>query len=263
MKLNKANLARYARHTGEIHRYFWYFLKCLFVLKRPLRFIRAYLFLRPFGAEPVELRSGVQLYLSGDPDEVATIFRVFVKEEYGEIPAGSTAVDIGANIGVFALFAASSKAARVLAYEPNSQAYECLLRNIQANHLEHIILARRLAVTGEDGDTVRFPARAGIHNAIITDGSSDQFELVQTINMKAIVRGIKVVDILKMNSEGAEYDTLLRSEKAVFEKIREIRMMYHMGREREIESYLAECGFKLRRHVRHSPGAGHMWFSKF
>ena len=68
--------------------------------------------------EQVQLRSGLKLVCSSDKEDIRTLIEVFVRKTYGEIAPGALVVDIGANIGLFAVYAVEQGAARVLAYEP-------------------------------------------------------------------------------------------------------------------------------------------------
>ncbi len=54
---------------------------------------------------------------------------------------GSILVDVGANVGVFSLYAAAHRNCQVFAFEPESQNYACLNKNIYLNHLSSRIHA--------------------------------------------------------------------------------------------------------------------------
>ena len=57
--------------------------------------------------------------------------------------------DIGANIGLFSLYAAAERSCTVLAFEPSAANYAVLARNVQRNALESRITAYALALAGE------------------------------------------------------------------------------------------------------------------
>ena len=63
------------------------------------------------------------------------------------MPRGAVLYDIGANIGVYTVFAALVREARVLAFEPESQNYALLNRNIVLNALESKVAAYCAAVS--------------------------------------------------------------------------------------------------------------------
>ena len=54
--------------------------------------------------------------------------------------------DIGANVGVFTLYAAAARGARVLAFEPSAPNFFVLTRNLQLNGLSQRVTAYCLAV---------------------------------------------------------------------------------------------------------------------
>ncbi len=56
--------------------------------------------------------------------------------------------DVGANVGVFTLYAATACNARVLAFEPSAANYDTLVRNIQINHLSGRVSAYCIALSG-------------------------------------------------------------------------------------------------------------------
>lgn len=66
------------------------------------------------------------------------------------LPAGAVLWDIGANIGVYALYAARARGLRVLAFEPSASSYAVLTRNIEVNGLSACIAAYCLALSGDN-----------------------------------------------------------------------------------------------------------------
>jgi len=60
---------------------------------------------------------------------------------------GAVLYDIGANVGMYTVFAALAREARVLAFEPESQNYALLNRNIALNALESTVAAYCAAVS--------------------------------------------------------------------------------------------------------------------
>lgn len=61
------------------------------------------------------------------------------------MPAGEILWDIGANTGIYALYAAKVRGVRVLAFEPSASTYALLVRNIELNGLSGLIDAYCLA----------------------------------------------------------------------------------------------------------------------
>jgi FkbM family methyltransferase len=57
--------------------------------------------------------------------------------------------DIGANIGLFSLYASVSRQCTVLAFEPSAANFAVLTRNVQLNRLQPLVTAYCLALAGE------------------------------------------------------------------------------------------------------------------
>jgi FkbM family methyltransferase len=66
------------------------------------------------------------------------------------LPPGETLWDIGANIGVYALYAAKVRNLRVLAFEPSAASYAALVRNIEINELGDRVAAYCLAFDAQN-----------------------------------------------------------------------------------------------------------------
>ncbi len=254
--------SRYIKRIPEIPQYIGYLLKCFLLFKNPLRFIWAYFSETSLPQRLVELRNGLKIHLSEHPHDIITVFVIFVREDYGEILPGSTVVDIGANIGVFSLYAASRKAARVFAYEPNSESYQYLLNNIAANDLQKVIVPQQLAVTSADGETVKFPTKASMYNAIITDESRSDYEFVATISLPTVLGAAEKIEVLKLDCEGAEYDILFNSRLDALLRVMAIRMEYHSGRVQELESALRPYGFSQHHLSADTSTSGNVWYQR-
>lgn len=67
------------------------------------------------------------------------------------MPAGAVLVDIGANVGMYSLYAAVMREARVYAFEPEAQNYATLCRNIVANAASERVVAWCAALSDRTG----------------------------------------------------------------------------------------------------------------
>lgn len=110
---------------------------------------------------PDSTSASAALYCNGRPDYHEMGFVL----DY--LKPGDRFVDIGANVGVYALLAASAvgKHGAVDAYEPDARAAARLRENVQLNGLKTVTI-RQAAVSAHDG-TVTFSRDQGTKNSIL------------------------------------------------------------------------------------------------
>jgi FkbM family methyltransferase len=255
------NLSDYLRNLPQAHRYLFWFAKAAVLFRHPIRFLLDYLRRTSPRDGIVEMRDGTRIYLSGHPHDVITLFVVLVREDYGHFPPGGTVVDIGANLGAFALYAARCGAKTVLAYEPNGAAFRCLQRNVEANGLSGTVQPQQLAVSAIAGQNVKIPFAPSVYNRIAAEDESGELETVRTTSLAEILArdAAQGVDLLKLDCEGAEYDILFGAAPSDMRRIREIRMEYHSGRDTELKAHLLNAGFKITFFRPDSALTGNIW----
>jgi FkbM family methyltransferase len=135
-----------------------------------------------------------------------------------------TVLDIGANVGVFALFAASIAPAAVIhCFEPDGVNFEMLRGNVEANPRAHIF-AHQAAVGGKDGFAYLSGGATSVTHAIAEAGEQ-RVELLSLAHAVELCGGS--VDFLKMDVEGAEREILSGCSDAVLQRIRAISMEWH------------------------------------
>lgn len=250
-------LARFSRLPGLL----WAAVICARRFRDPLQVLRAYATGRPPASRQVRLRSGLTIQLSDDRADIATVFGVFARESYGTIASGSTVVDIGANIGAFALFAAWAGAAIVHAYEPCAESFAILQRNITDNHLEAVIRPHRQAVVGRPSEAVMFPRRSNVFNAIVTGASGDH-ELVSAVTLSDILAATGPVDVLKIDCEGAEFEIVANTPCAVMSQVSSIKLQYHAGPRDTLTGTLETCGFCTKQWSDEGTRGGYLWMTQ-
>lgn len=182
--------------------------------------------------QPYVFRTGARLQIGRGVDHVP-IIEVFLREEYGSIPDGATILDLGANIGTFSVYAATSaRNVKIWAYEPMAEFYSLLMENIRINRLDEAITGFSCAVAADsntrqlfvESEAFSFPTLIASKDA----PAAPRIE-VRCATLIEILKsnGLTQVDLLKMDCEGSEYDILYGAPDTCFERIREIRMEYH------------------------------------
>ncbi len=151
------------------------------------------------------LRSGLRV-IDATGTLPGTLAEVFVRRRYGSVDRFRSIVDVGANVGSFALYAAqSSPEARIFCYEPEHRNFELLTTNLRINGLEGRVAAFQRAV-GSIGGPRTLAVSVSQLNAFdyLRDGGSHQVVGCTTLRDIRTAHGLDTLDLLKMNCEGAE-----------------------------------------------------------
>lgn len=164
---------------------------------------------------------------------------VVLKDEYGVLALGddvSTVLDLGANVGYFTLLVAAP-GRRVFSVEPAAATFAMLQRSLALNGMDPAAALCR-AVTREGGGTMRLfysPGRSSTtscepreeHGAVVE-------EEVATASLEEVVErsGFDVVDLLKIDVEGGEYEILAGAPEALLRRVRTLAMELHLWSER-------------------------------
>jgi amino acid adenylation domain-containing protein/FkbM family methyltransferase len=198
-----------------------------------------------------------------------------------DLPDDACIFDVGANIGLFTLFA-SRLAPRSLVYsfEPISPVFEILRRNAEihgvnaklfecglSNVSEQAsftyypnvsLISGRFADVVTDSDTVKSfvmgqqgngsPSAAQLDELIAERLTSERFTC-QLKTLSEVIRdeGVQKIDLLKIDVEKGELDVLAGIDDADWPRIRQIVMEVHdlNGRVRQVTDLLSRHGFQV------------------
>jgi len=215
------------------------------------------LFFKIFKKSPamVVLRNGLKIYTGGDISALTIIEEIFFSRVYNpvdfEIRPGDIVVDIGANIGVFTLFAALRTEKKVYAFEPFPGNCRLLKANLSVNAIGNV-QCETAAISDKEGVGKLFLGSiSGGHllfdlGAAKTQGRSVE---VKTTTLKKTMdeNGIDRIDLLKIDCEGSEGAILSSLPKEYLNRINRIVMEFHDNvsslKHGEIESILDAAGF--------------------
>jgi FkbM family methyltransferase len=200
----------------------------------------------------------------------ASIVEIFLNEEYGRVNDGAVIIDVGANIGVFTVFAmTTARDVRVFAYEPSAEFYPTLLQNLRLNAGCGRAHSFNLAVAADDrGRDLYLDSDAFFFPTLVRarDSRSQESERVNSLTLAQIMESNKLdeVDLLKMDCEGSEYEILYSSPGSHLRRIKEIRMEYHNidSGERQLEGltqFFDRNGLAVTQVRRTSKTNGTLW----
>lgn len=241
-------------------------LKTLFVERQlPYRLSRALdRVLLLLGVRMRKIRvDGLSFYVRRGSDDEAIVRRVVEQREYlpddFKIGPRDVVVDIGGNIGSFAVLAASlAREGRVFSYEPIPENYEILRQNLILNGHTHA-KAFCQGVIDKPGKVEMFlDIRSnGGHSIKQLPGNLGGIQVDMTTLERILAdNNITTIDFLKIDCEGAEFQILNRCDPALLSRVRRLAMEYHIlekppkkaERARELIEFLESRGFRVVAH---------------
>jgi len=221
------------------------------LFRNPIHLLSHYIRSSALPDKVVTLRNGKKIFLSSHESDLITVVVLFGKREYGDIPKGATVLDIGANIGVFSIYAKLNGADKVFACEPNEESFAILKKNIKENGYEDTVMALNRAVTDIDDEIVLIPKKSSPLNEIIRDHNDENTNLssVKTVSLESILAkySIEFLDLLKIDCEGAEYQIVETTSADIFNKIQRLRFEYHEGPD-NLTHHLSKYGYTVDGH---------------
>jgi FkbM family methyltransferase len=198
---------------------------------------------------------GCSIYVT--PDAALTYWRrdvskadpTLLKLAVETIRPGSTVWDIGANVGLFSIAAASlsGPAGRVYAIEPDPTLAELLRRSASANPHSASLQVLSVAISDALGLTRFVIAERGrASNHLEGYGHSQSsggrsVQLVMTITLDWLLTQLPVPDVLKIDIEGAEL-ALLNGARKVLERRPTIICEVGQQSQQAVTRILAEYG---------------------
>ncbi|MEX0887796.1 MAG: FkbM family methyltransferase [Patescibacteria group bacterium] len=207
--------------------------------------------------------------------EVEEIIGTFIRQDYGEVRPRAVVIDVGASLGSFSLMSAR-KGARVLAFEPAPESFVLLAKNIELNQMGNRICPLQLGVAGRSGRRDFFLTSFSPLSSFFGRGVKTKVGCVTLADIFRQHR-LKAIDLLKLDCEGAEYEILYRTPAEILQKIKEIRLEYHVlparGEARlgqpgkrtnpeDLTEFLLRQGFALVHQRRDAPISGILWFRR-
>ena len=167
----------------------------------------------------------ISLYPQGEVPEFLFLDKSFERTECDLVAAylkpGMNVIDVGANVGLYSILAHKLVApgGKIWAFEPSSETYQRLLRNLELNRCSRVI-PHKVALSNADGKFFILRSDRGYGDAYryLAKTTSDDHgkrkeketinsELVQTFSLDLFAEheGIKTAHLIKVDIEGGEY----------------------------------------------------------
>lgn len=208
------------------------------------------------------------------PGARVPVYEIFVEDEYrigwftSDLGESPVALDIGGHVGCFSVaFARRHPGARVDAYEASPSTAVYLLRNIADNALESRVHGNNLAVQGVAGTLeLADNGAASGHNGVLHLTEDSAKVTVRSIAMsEALTISGRTADLVKIDTEGGEYDMVLGSDPSDWAGVRRVVLEYHdlPGHSwEELEAFFTSAGLNLVHREKFAERLGMAWLSR-
>lgn len=209
---------------------------------------------------PLRLRAGLTIYHDWPVDPVFLLFqeiflfRCYVGDEFYTPQPNHMVLDVGANIGVFAIYLSSiAPGIHVDCYEPSPVTCEKLNVNIKANRLERRVVSHQSAIWRDDSSQMLLDYQSSGRKSFFDDTRETKklpAERVACVTLATAIQSCsaKQIDFLKIDAEGAELEIVESGSKEAWSRINKVALEYHEelrpGVKDKIVNFLRKIGFK-------------------
>jgi FkbM family methyltransferase len=251
------NILRQTRRAPEI-------LRCAIETPRWAAVTCAFLGLsHPAYPSALPLRRGRPIALETLAD-LKTFWQIFARRVYPVRRSDQIILDVGANVGLFTLYAArQAPDARIFAVEPFPATFERLQQTVRDHALGDRVTCVNRAVTSDSGVyLMRDVALPSQQRGVIALKQGVAGTQVHGTTLSELIQacGLNRIDLLKMDIEGGEYPALLATPLPVLGTIRRIALEYHGHcspySKQQIFRHFSDAGFRITSDLEDANGYG-------
>lgn len=227
------------------------------LLKNPLVYFEDFFGLAKSGFVFYRLKSGEKFKIRQKTCDRGIIKEVFFYKCYNpegmEIGADDIVFDVGAQIGIFSVYASKrAKNGKVFSFEPVAENFKGLEENKELNECANLSI-NNLAVAKDSGRRkMNFSGdNSGGHSLAGPGQEGSGLIEINSISLPEFMMENKIekIDFFKIDCEGGEYEIFFNLPKDVLLKIKKISMEYHdLDAERngeKMKEFLIANGFKV------------------
>ena len=200
------------------------------------------------------------LKIKGVDNNTLHIFKeIFIENVYDSkdvfINENDVVFDVGANVGIFSLFASKVKGTKIFSFEPHPINFRVLQENIQQNNFTDkvVCIDKALAINEETRYLVEGEIPGGHKLLNDRDVNSNKSLLkIEAVTINSILKkyNLDKIDFLKLDCEGAEGEIINSLGKEGLQKINKIALEFHDNHSilnhNQIVEILEEAGFVVK-----------------
>lgn len=206
----------------------------------------------------VKLRNGITVNGGSHSIVVDLVSETFANKLYNpsnlNIKRGDIVVDIGANIGVYGLYAAQEKAKVVYEIEPLDENIPLIRNNFKNNNFNNYKIIN-VAVSDFNGTDKLYIGDLDSHGLLFDHNFKEKltkYKIVKTMTLDNIFLKYKIdkVDFLKIDCEGGEGYIFKTTNVKTWRKINKIAIEYHdnvsVFSHQQILTKLSKLGYRTK-----------------
>lgn len=206
------------------------------------------------------LRNGLIFRVADRETTVPSIAEVWWHRVYGDLNhlqnlSAPVIIDIGAHIGSFTLLSLHTfPTAFLYSFEPDQTSYACLVENVRRNNFASRCITVHKALWSDSTPRTFYTReknspRNSLFQPNSTIANSQTTVACTTITNILNDYNISVCDLLKVDTQGAEFEIILSTPERYFQKIRSIVLEYHVNipnyKPEVLFTFLQRQGYKV------------------
>ena len=206
-------------------------IKAIRVIKNCHLYVALYLNLIKDEHVILESRNGTKIKLRVNSTDIMAFTHVWLLHEYDrtefEITNTDIVIDIGAHIGLFALFASQfCKNGKIYCFEPVKENFEVLESNLILNNIKNVIAVNAAISTSNEKITIYLNEDESGHSMYVTGAKKIQ---VKSFTLQDVFDSHKLekCNFIKIDCEGEEYKIIDSLSTPYFNKINKMCIEYH------------------------------------
>lgn len=181
----------------------------------------------------LRLRAGEHIQIE-ELTDLKAFWQIFLRRVYRVDSTDRVIVDLGANIGIFTLYAARrAPQANIFSVEPFPSTFRRLLATVGDHHLDDRVTCLNVAAAGSSATRLMPEAAVPSQRRALSpvDFSANASTVPQVIGntLEALFdeNHLQHVNLLKVDIEGSEYEVFLSTSPNVLKRIDRIALEYH------------------------------------
>lgn len=208
-------------------------IKAIKVIKNWHLYVALYLGLIKNEHVVLETRNEMKVKLRVNSTDLMAFTHVWLLQEYSrkdfEIKDTDTIIDIGAHIGLFALFSSQfCKHGKIYCFEPVKENFDLLKSNIELNNIRNVIPINGAISTSSGIITIYLNDDESGHSMYVKGPKQIQ---VKSFSLQDVfeLNNLSECDFIKIDCEGEEYKIIDSLPSTYLDKISKMCIEYHFA----------------------------------